>query len=896
MVVNQQLVYTAIASSRNEKNISHFRDYLLYSSCKCPIIFNTETHQPAFFLVGHNEEVNGQNFVESIHNDVAKDQDLYVISTAHDNSANIWKVSDLNTTCPQYNIVHHILSPDDSLFQTRASIRLNNGEFISILTTINGNIYLFKDNCVVQSIESKICYFDAKFYNTTHVDNSSGTAKSCHFVALAGSDNKVHIYLLQNFNHLKHLLDLVGFNDWIKCLDFLPLFERPSEFLLAAACQDSLVQVWHLELTSCSVDESKLLRTTESKPFNVDSSTRDITLTCTLETVLSGHESFVYSLCWFKNHTNDSNELKLITCSADRTIIIWQSKIARRNAKSGTYQEYMRCPATEGVWKKLIQLGETGEANLPFLGVCLSKDEKTLYANSLRGAIHKWSVTNDNNHEIWIAKQSITGHFEAITDIVWSQDGKYLLSASMDKTCRLHGLAREDGRWHELARPQVHGYEINCLAPLNSIKFASGAEEKTIRTFEATQFFMKNFKAITGQELPMKVDNCLGADMNIDELPAHAQLPALGLSNRGSQFAFDVYNDDRDKPSGETRSSLVMSKGDNDNNDKVVKNFKLSDNNSWHEVSELVKQLAITDHLSTIPYEEILLQSTLWWEKNKLFGHCNELHALASTSDGKFLASASKANRADLAGVIIWETEKFRKVATLEHHNLTITRLRFSPNNNFLLSVSRDRTWCLFERNSSGQLRNAYHKLVGTIKSNAIHERIIWDCCWTSDSKYFCTVSRDKKMIVWSIERLKSEQVSIEPKVSIVATKLFDQAIQAVDCSTMSSEQFSCLTDDHMQSDNYIFALGLEDGSFELHLLSRELRDDDSTFKWRTLKRFDNFHQSSIRRLTFQPVWQHSSNEQARQSENNSGVELLLASGGDDCMVRLTRLSISIDD
>ena len=48
-----------------------------------------------------------------------------------------------------------------------------------------------------------------------------------------------------------------------------------------------------------------------------------------------------------------------------------------------------------------------------------------------------------------------------------------------------------------------------------------------------------------------------------------------------------------------------------------------------------------------------------------------------------------------------------------------------------------------------------------TDKKTSIHARIIWACDWSSDSKYFVTVGRDKKCVVWSLEDKKS--ISPEP-------------------------------------------------------------------------------------------------------------------------------------
>uniref|UniRef100_A0A6G1SGC1 Elongator complex protein 2 n=1 Tax=Aceria tosichella TaxID=561515 RepID=A0A6G1SGC1_9ACAR len=896
--IQDELVYASISSNRNENNISCSGNFLLYSRCQSPIIYNLKTKLVASILIGHSGEVNGQCFVENSPSNLIsqpedKQNSIHVISTAHDCSAIIWRVDGGTTTegnTSHYEILLDIKSPDDSVFTTRCSY-LSDGHFFSVLTTMNGNICVYHDDKLLQTIPTEHCYFDAKFYLTNYTEADSSSVYS--LVALAGSDNRLHIFNLNSDLRLDHVQDLSGFNDWIKCLDFLTLPDRPNEFLLATACQDSLIQVWLLKLTKFELDETAQVRTKVSK---LDES--GIKLTCTLETVLSGHEGFVHSLCWFKRSCNaESNLLQLLSCSSDKTIAIWKSSIAKQNpAETNIIKKYEQCPASEGIWKELARFGETGEANLPFLGVCLSDDEMTLYAQSLRGAIHSWSmVTEDRKSESpWTPSETICGHFDSVTDLAWEKTGAYLLSSSLDKTCRLHAIAAKDNRWHELARPQVHGYEINCLASLSFLKFASGAEEKTIRTFEVTKFFIKNYEALAKTDLPAYCKSDLKSHL-FDELPVHAQLPALGLSNRGSQYPVDVNEDD----SAAIAMNATQQSGDSNNSGKPI----LSDNNSWQEVGDLVHQLVRIDHLDSLPFEEILLQSTLWWENNKLFGHSNELHALACDSTGSFLASASKANRFDLASVILWETEKFRKVAFIEHHSLTITRLRFSPDDKYLLSVSRDRTWCLSERNSSGQLRNAYKKLVGTFKSNAVHERIIWDCSWTHDSRYFLTVSRDKKAILWSVDGLRAQlnqsatmtttatsdtsdgqHQSTALNLNYVSSKQFSVSIQAVDSAQAQ-------TNVNNDSPSYLFVLGFEDGSVELYSVGINI--DNEQDRWQLLKCIPNLHQLSVRRLAFQPMQQQSPNENKEETNNETSFtgtrDLMLASGGDDCMVRLTR-------
>ena len=88
------------------------------------------------------------------------------------------------------------------------------------------------------------------------------------------------------------------------------------------------------------------------------------------------------------------------------------------------------------------------------------------------------------------------GHFDLVTDICWDPEQQYLLSVSKDQTTRFHSYWKhQDGSvsWHELGRPQIHGYDLTCVALIDRFKFVSGADEKLLRIFEAPKVFLQNF-------------------------------------------------------------------------------------------------------------------------------------------------------------------------------------------------------------------------------------------------------------------------------------------------------------------------------------------------------------------------------------------------------------------
>lgn len=73
--------------------------------------------------------------------------------------------------------------------------------------------------------------------------------------------------------------------------------------------------------------------------------------------------------------------------------------------------------------------------------------------------------------------------------------------------------------------------------------------------------------------------------------------------------------------------------------------------------------------------------------------------SLAVSHSGRFAATACKATSPEHAVLRVYETENWQPLGqSLGGHTLTVTKIAFSPDDRYILSVSRDRTWRLFER------------------------------------------------------------------------------------------------------------------------------------------------------------------------------------------------------
>ncbi|RQM19587.1 hypothetical protein B5M09_001949 [Aphanomyces astaci] len=97
------------------------------------------------------------------------------------------------------------------------------------------------------------------------------------------------------------------------------------------------------------------------------------------------------------------------------------------------------------------------------------------------GQIHRWAISSGSDG-LLAPVVSVTGHTQSVSDVVWSVAGDYFVTVSQDQTARAfaHG---SNGRWTEISRVQVHGYDLHCGCFVDASRFVSGADEKILRVF-----------------------------------------------------------------------------------------------------------------------------------------------------------------------------------------------------------------------------------------------------------------------------------------------------------------------------------------------------------------------------------------------------------------------------
>ncbi|SMN17710.1 similar to Saccharomyces cerevisiae YGR200C ELP2 Subunit of Elongator complex, which is required for modification of wobble nucleosides in tRNA [Maudiozyma saulgeensis] len=573
----------------------------------------------------------------------------------------------------------------------------------------------------------------------------SNVEKNKYLLAVGGTNIHVFIYSFILDNGIKNCqkqAKLEGHEDWVKSLAFR-YQETPGDYLLCSGSQDRYIRIWRIRTNDLIKDDDEdentltLLNNKQYK-FNVDEGLR---ICINFEALIMGHDDWISSLQWHETR------LQLLASTADTSLMVWEPD------------------ESSGIWVCGLRLGEisskgasTATGSSGGFWSCLWFNREGvdyILTNGKTGAWRVWSTTDNLQVDEHL---SISGSTKEVTDIAWSPNGEYLLSTSLDQTTRLYApwLFNVDGSkrsvitWHEFSRPQIHGYDMICVEPISDTRFLSGGDEKIVRSFDE----------------PKGVAELLKKFVHIDvaeesTMPESAALPVLGLSNKATGEGEETQDED------------------NEEDETAAKNISYE----------------IVTSLEHPPIEDQLQRHLLWPEIEKLYGHGYEITCLDVSPDRKLIASACRSNTPQHAVIRIFSIDTWLEIKpTLAFHSLTINKLRFSPDNKYLLAVCRDRKWSIWERNFED------NTFTLKCKNDKPHTRIIWDGDWTplEFGNSFVTGSRDRTIKLWNFDNETQDYKMID-------SVKHDKPVTALSV-------FQTLIDGKL-----LVAAGLEDGSILLY-------------------------------------------------------------------------------
>ncbi|KAF5113620.1 hypothetical protein DV495_001370 [Geotrichum candidum] len=672
----------------------------------------------------------------------------------------IWKVARQNNKIT----LELIKSIDDHHKKSVTTIATAAGSNVFVSGSADGHLTFWRINKVGEAefaveivTDIDLGFMSLPLTSSMHVLPKSQTNE---LVIAVGTTSKfISIYTGTSETEFRLSNKLEGHGDWIRSLAFKSLDD--GNLMLASGSQDRYIRIWTVqydhegtvikeknELEDDSDDEDDedqlsniIYKLETATPYSIK-----------FDALIIGHDDWVYSLQWHPT------EIKLMSASADSSVMLWIPDL------------------TSGVWLCATRLGEisskgastaTGSYGGIWYSTWIGSDNSNIVSLTNMGSWKHYTlddISSTKENEIWNSKNGITGHVKSVTDIAWSPQGNYVLTTSLDKTTRL--FAPYEGDWYELSRPQIHGYDMMCICPLNSGLFVSGGDEKILRVFKATKVIAN------------LLNNLLGFTIDADSLDSEvATVPVLSLSNKA------ISSSAANQPESEDN--------DNDEDEYVGEDY------TKHGLD-----------ITKPPLEDQLQRHTLWPEIEKIYGHGYEMVTLASSHDNKLLVSACKANTKDHAVIRTTDISNWQEASSpLSFHTLTITRLRFSFDDKLLLSVSRDRTWSVWARNGDLQLDQ--------LTFGKGHSRIIWDCSWIetdeNDEYYFATASRDKTVKIWRSTTVDGKITEFKDILSIPTLSTPATSIDII----------------KVGNNDYRMAVGLDTGdliTYKLELVSGEAK------------------------------------------------------------------------
>ncbi|KAL1649181.1 Elongator subunit elp2 [Diplodia intermedia] len=743
-------------------------------------------------LSGHTKNVNVVKFFHS-----STSRETIILSGAADNTIRIW-TSDASSPTGFYEkavLTAHTASintiavlPDSDIFVSGAADatirtwKLEHKDDGSTSAELLQTVDLKQD--------PKTAYFPLSVA-------LSRLSPSTLIIAAAGTKNNIQVYVQQASSSTFALAaTLKGHEDWIRSLSFA-LEPSSSDLLLASASQDKYTRLWRIhageELPAATaaveaeVDPalagSVLGRSLHNKAHRI-ADADGLPYSITFEALLVGHEDWIYSAQWRTQKAEGEEEngkLQLLTTSADNSIAVWEAdptsgvwiSVTRLGEISAQKGATTATGSVGGFWiglwapdgRSVVSLGRTGGWRLWTRGY--------RHDPSSAAASHDVEGADAGDDDRWTQRVAVTGHVRAVRDVKWARDGSYLLTTSADQTTRQFAQwKRDDGQtttttsWHEFSRPQIHGYDLNCLAPLSTpLRFVSGADEKLLRVFDQPAAVA----SLLSQHCAIDAAGGVAAGSGVVKLPDAANIPVLGLSNK----AIETATTDDAAADGTTAPANDVTAG------------------------ETEARKAVT--LAHPPTEDHLSRHLLWPEAEKLYGHGYEISAAAaatSAGGGNVVATACRATSVEHAAIRLYETRDWRQVSfendatggervpSMRLHSLTVTGLAFSgPSSSpssaggggdeYLLSVGRDRVFGIWGREETAapasggeqgrqqpQQQPRYTLLHAQEKA---HSRMLLGGSWAppspsspsssspSSSRVFATAGRDSKVKLWRL-------------------------------------------------------------------------------------------------------------------------------------------------
>lgn len=406
-------VYTSIACNRTPQSADWGKNgQVIFAACNSIALFDPNFNESAKIIrtfVEHTAKVNTVKWLS----------DCEFLSGSYDKQCILWNIKNPNEP-KLWKLIGH-----EAGVTFVDAIRIND-QWLIATTSLDSTIKIW-----TFSIEKN----EYEILDT--IDLRNGFCFALKFAILPNTKDKI-LLAFSTDQHNIHLVceqmvdgkrkfikvdSLVGHEDWVRGIDIVTI--NNSELLIASSAQDTFIRLWRIssrptiqpiQIKKASVFTANDDIQIEEKLFTVKTdSGKTLSYAVILESVLLGHDGWVYGVNWSKS---DTGKLQLLSSSIDKTLIIW------------AMQE------DTGVWMEKVRVGEVGGNTLGFYGGKFSPDAKSIIGHGYQGSFHIWHESENSN--VWLPGIIIGGHFDEVRDLCWNSYGEYLLTVSADQMTRCH--------------------------------------------------------------------------------------------------------------------------------------------------------------------------------------------------------------------------------------------------------------------------------------------------------------------------------------------------------------------------------------------------------------------------------------------------------------------------
>ena len=199
---------------------------------------------------------------------------------------------------------------------------------------------------------------------------------------------------------------LSGHSKWVNCID--TILATSCELLIASASQDNTIHIWKIQLHNKKTSLKYEAKTLNQKRqyFYMNSQEYRVVL----ESILTGHEAWVNEVNWapkvLRKNTN-LKCLKLLSCSLDKTAIIWEKN------------------ENDNSWYDVTRVGSLHENLSGFYGCRWNSNADNILTYDYHGSFHIWKY--NNGLHLWKPRSAPGGHYRSVVDLSWEPNGRYVI-------------------------------------------------------------------------------------------------------------------------------------------------------------------------------------------------------------------------------------------------------------------------------------------------------------------------------------------------------------------------------------------------------------------------------------------------------------------------------------